>query len=65
MWTALAESERYLPNLVSDLEVIMEQAGLREDEIIIRSRAAQMDAVVPTFGEIGLVVRFLVNTISI
>ena len=34
---ALAESERYLPSLITDLEVILEEAGLRDDEIVIRS----------------------------
>jgi len=33
---ALAESERYLPDLVSALEGVIEQAGLRDDEIVIR-----------------------------
>ena len=52
---ALAESERYLPSLVSDLEVIMEQAGLREDEIIIRSTGCPNGCGRPYLGEIGLV----------
>ncbi len=52
---ALAESERYLPNLVSDLEVILEEAGLREDEIIIRSTGCPNGCGRPYLGEIGLV----------
>jgi sulfite reductase (NADPH) hemoprotein beta-component len=52
---ALAESERYLPNLVSDLEVILERAGLRNDEIVIRSTGCPNGCGRPYLGEIGLV----------
>jgi sulfite reductase (NADPH) hemoprotein beta-component len=52
---ALAESERYLPTLVSDLEVILEEAGLREDEIVIRSTGCPNGCGRPYLGEIGLV----------
>ena len=52
---ALAESERYLPNLVSDLEVILEEAGLQKDEIIIRSTGCPNGCGRPYLGEIGLV----------
>ncbi|MFT4901401.1 MAG: sulfite reductase (NADPH) hemoprotein beta-component [Lentimonas sp.] len=52
---ALAESERYLPTLVSDLEVILEEAGLRDDEIVIRSTGCPNGCGRPYLGEIGLV----------
>jgi sulfite reductase (NADPH) hemoprotein beta-component len=52
---ALAESERYLPNLVSELEVILEKAGLRNDEIVIRSTGCPNGCGRPYLGEIGLV----------
>lgn len=52
---ALAESERYLPNLVTDLELILDEAGLREDEIIIRSTGCPNGCGRPYLGEIGLV----------
>jgi sulfite reductase (NADPH) hemoprotein beta-component len=52
---ALAESERYLPNLVTDLEVILEEAGLRDDEIVIRSTGCPNGCARPYLGEIGLV----------
>ena len=52
---ALAESERYLPHLVSDLEVILEEAGLRDDEIVIRSTGCPNGCARPYLGEIGLV----------
>lgn len=52
---ALAESERYLPNLVTDLEVILEEAGLQNDEIVIRSTGCPNGCGRPYLGEIGLV----------
>ena len=52
---ALAESERYLPSLVTDLEVILEEAGLRDDEIVIRSTGCPNGCGRPYLGEIGLV----------
>lgn len=52
---ALGESERYLPNLVSDLEVILEEAGLQNDEIVIRSTGCPNGCGRPYLGEIGLV----------
>ena len=52
---ALAESERYLPNLVGDLDVILEEAGLRNDEIVIRSTGCPNGCGRPYLGEIGLV----------
>ena len=52
---ALAESERYLPTLVSDLEVILEEAGLQNDEIVIRSTGCPNGCGRPYLGEIGLV----------
>ena len=52
---ALAESERYLPNLVTELESILEKAGLRDDEIIIRSTGCPNGCGRPYLGEIGLV----------
>jgi len=33
---AMAEAERYLPSLVDKIEVILDQAGLRNEDIIIR-----------------------------
>ncbi|MGZ0707206.1 NADPH-dependent assimilatory sulfite reductase hemoprotein subunit [Coraliomargarita sp. W4R53] len=52
---ALAESERYLPTLVTDLEVILEEAGLQNDEIVIRSTGCPNGCGRPYLGEIGLV----------
>ncbi|MEN8724981.1 MAG: NADPH-dependent assimilatory sulfite reductase hemoprotein subunit [Lentimonas sp.] len=52
---ALAESERYLPALVTDLDVILEEAGLQNDEIVIRSTGCPNGCGRPYLGEIGLV----------
>ncbi|MEM8866748.1 MAG: NADPH-dependent assimilatory sulfite reductase hemoprotein subunit [Verrucomicrobiota bacterium] len=52
---ALAESERYLPSLVTDLEVILEEAGLQQDDIVIRSTGCPNGCGRPYLGEIGLV----------
>ena len=41
---ALAESERYLPDLVRALEAVIERAGLRDDEIVIRMTVARTAA---------------------
>lgn len=52
---ALAESERYLPNLVADLETTLEEVGLLADEIVIRSTGCPNGCGRPYLGEIGLV----------
>ena len=52
---ALAESERYLPQLVSDLENTLEEVGLMQDEIVIRSTGCPNGCGRPYLGEIGLV----------
>ena len=33
---AMAEAERYLPSLIDKIEVILDEVGLRETEIVIR-----------------------------
>ncbi|MHB8495905.1 MAG: NADPH-dependent assimilatory sulfite reductase hemoprotein subunit [Casimicrobiaceae bacterium] len=54
---ALAESERYLPSLIDDLEKTIEQAGLRYDEIVIRMSGCPNGCSRPYLAEIGLVGR--------
>ena len=54
---ALAESERYLPELVSGLEQIAEANGLRDEEIKIRMTGCPNGCARPYLGEIGLVGR--------
>ena len=54
---ALAESERYLPGLVDALEEVLDKAGLRQDEIIIRMTGCPNGCARPYLAEIGLVGR--------
>jgi sulfite reductase (NADPH) hemoprotein beta-component len=54
---ALAESERYLPDLVSALEEAILRAGLRNDEIVIRMTGCPNGCARPYLAEIGLVGR--------
>jgi sulfite reductase (NADPH) hemoprotein beta-component len=52
---ALAESERYLPKLVDELESIIDRLGLRQESIAIRSTGCPNGCGRPYLGEIGLV----------
>jgi sulfite reductase (NADPH) hemoprotein beta-component len=52
---ALAESERYLPDLVTTLESRLEAHGLAEDEIVIRMTGCPNGCARPYLAEIGLV----------
>jgi sulfite reductase (NADPH) hemoprotein beta-component len=54
---ALAESERYLPDLITRLEGELERFGLREDEITIRMTGCPNGCARPYVSEIGLVGR--------
>lgn len=54
---ALAESERYLPELVSALEQEVEAAGLRDDAIVLRVTGCPNGCGRPYLAEIGLVGR--------
>ena len=54
---ALAESERYLPDLVTTLEETVEAQGLRDDEIVIRMTGCPNGCARPYLAEIGLVGR--------
>ena len=52
---ALAESERYLPTLIDELDKIIDELGLREESIAIRSTGCPNGCGRPYLGEIGLV----------
>ncbi|MEC8244575.1 MAG: NADPH-dependent assimilatory sulfite reductase hemoprotein subunit [Verrucomicrobiota bacterium] len=52
---ALAESERYLPTLIDELDEIIDTLGLREESIAIRSTGCPNGCGRPYLGEIGLV----------
>ena len=52
---ALAESERYLPALIDELDGIIRKLGLRDESIAIRSTGCPNGCGRPYIGEIGLV----------
>lgn len=52
---AMAEAERYLPTLVDKLEVIFDEAGLREEDILIRMSGCPNGCSRPALGEIGFI----------
>jgi len=52
---AMAEAERYLPTLLDKLEPIMEQAGLRDEEINIRMTGCPNGCARPALGEIAFI----------
>ncbi len=54
---ALAESERYLPDLITELEDSLARHGLAEDEITIRMTGCPNGCARPYIAEIGLVGR--------
>ncbi|KAB2851137.1 MAG: NADPH-dependent assimilatory sulfite reductase hemoprotein subunit [Hyphomicrobiaceae bacterium] len=54
---ALAESERFLPRLVTALEEVLDRAGLGDDDIVIRMTGCPNGCARPYLGEIGLVGR--------
>ena len=54
---ALAESERYLPDLVTRLEDELERVGLAQDDITIRMTGCPNGCARPYLAEIGLVGR--------
>ena len=51
----LAESERYLPRLMTDLEGVMKDLGLSDEEIIIRMTGCPNGCARPYMAEIGFV----------
>ena len=54
---ALAESERFLPELITALEDGLDKAGLRGDDIVIRMTGCPNGCARPYLSEIGLVGR--------
>jgi sulfite reductase (NADPH) hemoprotein beta-component len=54
---ALAESERFLPGLVTDLEDVLDKAGLREEDIVVRMTGCPNGCARPFLAEIGFVGR--------
>ena len=54
---ALAESERFLPELLTALEELLDKAGLKDDDIVIRMTGCPNGCARPYLAEIGLVGR--------
>ncbi|OMJ17885.1 Sulfite reductase [NADPH] subunit beta [Smittium culicis] len=52
---AMAESERYLPSLVSLIENVLDESGLRNDAIVIRMTGCPNGCARPYIAEIALV----------
>lgn len=54
---SLAEAERYLPDLLTELEEVIDENGLREDEITIRMTGCPNGCARPYIAEIAFVGR--------
>ncbi|MEH7502463.1 assimilatory sulfite reductase (NADPH) hemoprotein subunit [Neobacillus drentensis] len=52
---AMAEAERYLPSLISKIETIVEENGLRDKEITIRMTGCPNGCARHALGEIGFI----------
>jgi len=52
---AMAESERYLPELLDKIEPMLEEAGLREDDIVIRMTGCPNGCARPALAEISFI----------
>ncbi|AGK53472.1 assimilatory sulfite reductase (NADPH) hemoprotein subunit [Bacillus sp. 1NLA3E] len=52
---AMAEAERYLPELLEKIEAIVDANGLRDDEITIRMTGCPNGCARPALGEIGFI----------
>ncbi|MDF2659877.1 MAG: sulfite reductase [Paenibacillus sp.] len=52
---AMAESERYLPSLIDKIEPMLDEAGLREEEIVIRMTGCPNGCARPMLAEIAFI----------
>lgn len=52
---AMAESERYLPSLIDELDQVMREAGLADDAIVVRMTGCPNGCARPYLAEIGFV----------
>lgn len=52
---AMAEAERYLPSLLEKIELIIDESGLREKEIVIRMSGCPNGCSRPALSEIGFI----------
>src|SRR5699024_424777 len=53
----MAESERYLPELLEKIEVILDDNGLRDEEITIRMSGCPNGCSSPALGEIAFIAK--------
>ncbi len=54
---ALTEAERYLPTVITELEEVLEESGIRHDDIVIRMTGCPNGCGRPFLAEIGFVGR--------
>ncbi|MFJ7951191.1 assimilatory sulfite reductase (NADPH) hemoprotein subunit [Lysinibacillus sp. NPDC096418] len=52
---AMAEAERYLPSLITKIDAIIDEAGLRDTEIVIRMSGCPNGCSRAAMGEIGFI----------
>jgi sulfite reductase (NADPH) hemoprotein beta-component len=52
---AMAESERYMPTMLTKIEAILEETGLRDEEIVIRMTGCPNGCARPALAEIALI----------
>ncbi|MFF5994190.1 assimilatory sulfite reductase (NADPH) hemoprotein subunit [Lysinibacillus sp. KU-BSD001] len=52
---AMAEAERYLPSLIDKMEEILDEVGLRDEEIVIRMSGCPNGCSRAAMGEIGFI----------
>jgi sulfite reductase (NADPH) hemoprotein beta-component len=52
---AMAESERYLPTLLDKIEPILEEAGLKDEDIVIRMTGCPNGCARPALAEIAFI----------
>jgi sulfite reductase (NADPH) hemoprotein beta-component len=52
---AMAEAERYLPELLEKIEVLLDEAGLREEEIVIRMTGCPNGCARPALAELSFI----------
>lgn len=52
---AMAESERYLPTLITKLEAFLEENGLRQDSLVMRMTGCPNGCARPWIAEVGFV----------
>src|SRR5699024_5849111 len=55
LWLAMAESERYLPSLITKIESLLDEAGLNEEEITIRMTGCPNGCARPALAEIAFI----------